>query len=101
MVSWSSTRRRGGCRRRGRSCAGWAEALGGPELADAVERASRFAERDPFRAVTHNKGVMNGIDAVALATGQDFRALEAGAHSYAALDGVYRPLAVWRRDAAG
>jgi hydroxymethylglutaryl-CoA reductase len=78
-----------------------AEALGGAPLADAVVRASLFAERDPYRAVTHNKGIMNGVDAVALATGQDFRAIEAGAHGFAALDGRYRPLAVWRRTETG
>jgi hydroxymethylglutaryl-CoA reductase len=77
-----------------------AEAIGGPALAEAIVRASRFAERDPFRAVTHNKGVMNGIDAAALALGQDFRAIEAGAHAYAALAGGYRPLAVWRAHGA-
>jgi hydroxymethylglutaryl-CoA reductase len=60
--------------------------------------ASQFAEADPYRAATHNKGVMNGIDAVVLATGNDFRAVEAGAHAYAALSGRYRPLSVWRRD---
>lgn len=73
-----------------------AEALGGLELADGVARASRFAERDAFRAVTHNKGVMNAIDAVAVAMGQDWRSIEAGAHAYAALSGAYRPLAVWQ-----
>ncbi len=78
-----------------------ADALGGDALADGIARASRFAERDPFRAATHNKGVMNGVDAVAVALGQDWRAFEAGAHAFAALDGRYRPLAVWRRTAHG
>jgi hydroxymethylglutaryl-CoA reductase len=96
-----------------------AEALGGPAAADAIARASRFAERDPFRAVTHNKGIMNGIDAVAVALGQDWRAIEAGAHAWAALgqraevggaDGEavpprsstgYAPLATWTRTATG
>jgi hydroxymethylglutaryl-CoA reductase len=64
--------------------------------AEGVVRASRFAEADPMRAVTHNKGVMNGIDAAAVALGQDWRAIEAGAHAYAALTGVYRPLSTWR-----
>lgn len=73
-----------------------AEALGGPDLADGVARASRFAEKDVFRAVTHNKGIMNAIDAVAVAMGQDWRSIEAGAHAYAALEGGYRPLATWR-----
>ncbi|MDY7093713.1 MAG: hydroxymethylglutaryl-CoA reductase, degradative [Acidobacteriota bacterium] len=72
------------------------QAVGGEELAAGIARASRFAELDPFRAVTHNKGIMNGIDAVALATGQDWRSIEAGAHAFAALGGSYKPLAVWR-----
>lgn len=74
-----------------------AEAVGGAELADGIVRASRFAELDCLRAATHNKGIMNGIDAVALALGQDWRAIEASAHAYAALSGQYRPLATWRR----
>ncbi|MFO0692717.1 MAG: hydroxymethylglutaryl-CoA reductase, degradative [Polyangiales bacterium] len=77
------------------------DALGGAAAADGIARASRFAELDPFRAVTHNKGIMNGIDAVALAMGQDFRSIEAGAHAYAAVSGVYRPLAVWKRTESG
>ncbi|MBK7537069.1 MAG: hydroxymethylglutaryl-CoA reductase, degradative [Myxococcales bacterium] len=68
----------------------------GAEVAEAVASASRFAELDPYRATTHNKGIMNGVDAVLLATGQDFRAVEAGAHAFAARSGVYRPLATWR-----
>jgi len=63
---------------------------------DGIVAASRFAELDPYRAATHNKGVMNGVDAVVLATGNDWRAVEAGAHAYAALSGRYRPLATWR-----
>ena len=79
-----------------------ADALGGAHLADGIVRASRFAERDPFRAVTHNKGIMNGVDAVALALGQDWRSIEAGAHGYAALKrGGYGPLATWSRTNAG
>lgn len=78
-----------------------AEALGGEELADGIARASRFAEKDVFRAVTHNKGVMNGIDAVALALGQDWRSIEAGAHAFAALHGSYRPIATWSRTEDG
>ena len=50
---------------------------------------------DPYRAATHNKGVMNGIDAVAIATGQDWRAIEAGAHAFACREGQYRPLSTW------
>lgn len=68
----------------------------GPEVRKAIAAASRFAELDPYRAATHNKGIMNGVDAVLLATGQDWRAVEAGAHAYAARTGSYRPLAVWR-----
>lgn len=77
------------------------DALGGPELADGIVKASRFAELDPFRAVTHNKGIMNGVDAVALAMGQDWRSIEAGAHSFAAMSGTYKPLCVWRRTDSG
>jgi hydroxymethylglutaryl-CoA reductase len=67
----------------------------------AIAAASRFAELDPYRAATHNKGIMNGVDAVLVATGQDWRAVEAGAHAYAARTGTYRPLAVWREDDGG
>lgn len=77
------------------------ELVGGAGLADGIARASRFAELDPLRAATHNKGVMNGIDAVAVALGQDWRAIEAGAHAYAAISGRYRPLATWQRSAGG
>jgi hydroxymethylglutaryl-CoA reductase len=83
------------------SCEVTADALGGTRVADGIAKASRFAELDPFRAVTHNKGIMNGCDSVALATGQDWRSLEAGAHSFASRDGQYRPLAVWRRTETG
>jgi hydroxymethylglutaryl-CoA reductase len=74
----------------------------GPEdLARGIEEASVFAERDPYRAATHNKGIMNGIDAVLLAFGQDWRAVEAGAHAFAARDGRYSSLTRWRvRDGA-
>jgi hydroxymethylglutaryl-CoA reductase len=68
------------------------------EIVDGIASASRFAELDPYRAATHNKGIMNGVDAVVIATGNDFRAVEAGAHAYAARSGRYLPLAVWRRD---
>lgn len=66
-------------------------------VAEGIEQASRFAELDPYRAATHNKGIMNGIDSVVIATGNDYRAVEAGAHAYAARSGSYRPLATWRR----
>jgi hydroxymethylglutaryl-CoA reductase len=69
-----------------------------PEVRAAVASASRFAELDPYRATTHNKGIMNGVDAVLVATGQDWRAVEAGAHAFAAQSGVYRPLATWKDD---
>lgn len=72
--------------------------MSGVEVIDAIVAASRFAERDPYRAATHNKGIMNGVDSVVLATGNDYRAVEAGAHAYAARSGHYRPLATWRRD---
>jgi hydroxymethylglutaryl-CoA reductase len=75
-----------------------AEELEPHEIVDGIVGASRFAELDPYRAATHNKGIMNGVDAVVIATGNDFRAVEAGAHAYAARTGQYRPLAVWRRD---
>lgn len=68
----------------------------GLTVAEGIERASRFAEMDPYRAATHNKGVMNGIDAVAIATGNDWRAIEAGAHAYCCRDGRYQPMATWR-----
>jgi hydroxymethylglutaryl-CoA reductase len=67
----------------------------GEEIAVGIVEASRFASADPYRAATHNKGIMNGIDAVAIATGQDWRALEAGAHAFACRDGRYRPLSTW------
>ena len=65
-------------------------------LAQRIVEASLFAECDPYRAATHNKGVMNGIDAVAIATGNDWRAIEAGAHAYAARSGRYTSLTRWR-----
>jgi hydroxymethylglutaryl-CoA reductase len=69
--------------------------LSGEAIAEGIVQASRFALADPYRAATHNKGVMNGIDAVAIATGQDWRSIEAGAHAFAARDGQYRPLSTW------
>ncbi len=78
-----------------------ADMLGGSDLADGIARASNFAEVDPFRAATHNKGILNGIDAVAVALGQDWRAVEAGAHAYAGLGSDYRPLATWARTPTG
>jgi hydroxymethylglutaryl-CoA reductase len=72
--------------------------LSGEQVIDGIVNASRFAELDPYRAATHNKGVMNGIDAVVIATGNDWRAVEAGAHAYAARSGTYSPLSIWRRE---
>jgi hydroxymethylglutaryl-CoA reductase len=77
------------------------EALGGEEVVDGILQAYAFAAADPYRCATHNKGVMNGIVAVALATSNDTRALEAGAHAYAAMDGAYKPLTNWERTADG
>jgi hydroxymethylglutaryl-CoA reductase len=67
----------------------------GPAVARGIVEASRFALADPYRAATHNKGVMNGIDAVAIATGNDWRAIEAGAHAFACRNGRYGPLSTW------
>lgn len=73
----------------------------GDEVADGILKACAFAAADPYRAATHNKGVMNGIDALAIATGNDWRAIEAGAHAYACRDGKYSPLSRWSRDDNG
>jgi hydroxymethylglutaryl-CoA reductase len=75
------------------------ESLGGGVVIDGIVNASRFAEVDPYRAATHNKGIMNGIDAVCIATGNDWRAVEAGAHAFAARSGRYAPLATWQKHA--
>lgn len=77
------------------------EHAAGPAVRAAIAAASRFAELDPYRATTHNKGIMNGVDAVLVATGQDWRAVEAGAHAFACRSGRYAPLAVWRERAGG
>ncbi len=71
-----------------------------PELAEKIEEASLFAQQDPYRAATNNKGVLNGIDPVVIATGNDWRAVEAGIHAYAARDGQYRSITKWQRDGA-
>lgn len=68
----------------------------GDEVIRNIAHANAFAVADPYRAATHNKGILNGVDAVALATGNDWRAIEAGAHAYAARDGQYRALTEWR-----
>jgi len=72
-----------------------AEGYTGEEVRDGIARASSFAERDPYRAATHNKGIMNGVDPVVIATGNDWRAIEAGAHAFAARSGQYGPLCTW------
>jgi hydroxymethylglutaryl-CoA reductase len=77
------------------------EQLGGSQIVKRILCAYALAYSDVYRAVTHNKGVMNGIDAVALAAGQDFRAIEAGAHAYAARDGTYRSITSWSRTKEG
>jgi hydroxymethylglutaryl-CoA reductase len=73
----------------------------GGQVAQGIVEAYAFAVVDPYRAATHNKGIMNGIDAVALACGQDWRAIEAGAHAYAARSGRYTSLSTWARDREG
>ena len=73
----------------------------GEEVRDGIVLASDLAQVDPYRATTHNKGIMNGVDAVAIATGNDFRALEAAAHAYAARTGRYRALTRWFADDGG
>ena len=77
------------------------EALGGEAAVDGIAYASAFAEADPYRAATHNKGAMNGIIAVVLATGNDHRAIEAGGHAYAALNGRYTSFSKWTKNKNG
>ena len=77
------------------------EDIGGEEVVDGIVAAWAFAAADPYRAATHNKGIMNGVIAVALATAQDHRAIEAGAHAYAARNGRYEPLSKWEKDKDG
>lgn len=77
------------------------EVLGGEDVVDGIVAAYEFAAADPFRAATNNKGIMNGIDAVVVATGNDWRAMEAGAHTYASITGKYQPLAHYEKDANG
>jgi hydroxymethylglutaryl-CoA reductase len=71
------------------------------DVRDGIIEAWAFAAADPYRAATHNKGIMNGVDAVVIATGNDWRAVEAGAHAYAARSGRYTSLSVWSADEAG
>ena len=70
----------------------------GREIAEKITLASQFAQADPYRAATHNKGIFNGIDAILIATGNDWRAIEAGAHAFASRDGRYQGLSSWRLD---
>ncbi len=75
--------------------------MSGDEVIEGMLHAYAFAAVDPYRATTHNKGILNGIDPVLIATGQDWRAVEAGAHAYAARGGRYTSLTAWRRDEHG
>ncbi|PAV28183.1 hydroxymethylglutaryl-CoA reductase, degradative [Virgibacillus profundi] len=77
------------------------EGFTGEEVRDGVVHAFEFAASDPYRAVTHNKGIMNGIDPIVIATGNDWRAVEAGAHAYAARSGRYSSMTTWSTDEAG
>ncbi len=77
------------------------DVIGGEEVVDGILNAYAFAEADIFRCSTHNKGIMNGITAVTLATGNDTRAIEAGAHSYAAINGSYKPLTTYEKNKDG
>ncbi len=80
-------------RRLARARAVWkADDIGGPDVVEGIILAADFADADPYRAATHNKGIMNGVSALTLATGNDTRAIEAGAHAYAARSGQYRSL---------
>lgn len=74
----------------------FAQLPGGQEVAEKLVLASQLAQVDPYRAATHNKGIFNGLDALVIATGNDWRAIEAGCHAYAAQDGHYRGLSQWR-----
>jgi hydroxymethylglutaryl-CoA reductase len=77
------------------------ESFRAEEVRDGIIAAWAFAAADPYRAATHNKGIMNGVDAVVIATGNDWRAVEAGAHAYAARGGRYTSLSAWGKDASG
>jgi hydroxymethylglutaryl-CoA reductase len=77
------------------------EELGGPEAVDGIIQAYAFAKADPYRCATHNKGILNGIIAVVIATCNDHRAVEAGAHAYVARNGCYEPLTVWEKNEDG
>ena len=70
----------------------------GREIAEKIALANQFAQADPYRAATHNKGIFNGVDAILIATGNDWRAIEAGAHAFASRDGHYQGLSCWTLD---
>ncbi len=84
-----------------RASATWSAKSLGPGIIDKIIEGWAIAAADPYRCATHNKGIMNGIDAVAIATGQDFRAIEAGCHAYAAMNGSYKPLTRYYKDKNG
>jgi hydroxymethylglutaryl-CoA reductase len=77
------------------------DSFSGEDVRDGIIAAYAFAAVDPYRAATHNKGIMNGVDSVVIATGNDWRAIEAGAHAYAARSGKYTSLSTWNKDADG
>lgn len=77
------------------------EELGGEDVVDKIVSATDFAFADPYRAATHNKGIMNGISAAVMATGNDTRAIESGAHAYASITGQYLPLTTWEKNKDG
>ena len=77
------------------------EDVGGEEVVDGIVEAYKFAAADPYRAATHNKGILNGIIAVVIATCNDHRAVEAGAHAYSARTGKYSPLTIWEKNRDG
>ncbi len=88
-------------RRLARARAVWRKEVVGEDVIEGVLDAYHFAAADPYRCATHNKGIMNGVDAVTIATGNDFRAVEAGAHAYAAMNGGYKPLTKYEKDKDG
>ena len=77
------------------------ELLGGEQVVESILDGSEFAHNDAYRAVTSNKGIMNGITAIAIATGQDTRAIESSVHAYASISGRYIPLTTWKKDSSG
>lgn len=83
------------------SCVVPKDSVGGERVVDGILKAQAFAEADPYRCATHNKGIMNGVIAVVLATGNDHRAIEAGAHAYACRSGRYQPLTHWGKNGNG